>query len=116
MHSFFRVSVITSSGRMLHMLRYLHLFLYLLLTVEHLHGHYRFLYTSCNCVGSTHDNTAFQHNALYRAIVEVGGLPDGMYLVGDEAYVAADWMLVPYSGQQLPADKDATNFYISLGR
>ena len=43
-------------------------------------------------------------------------MPDGMCLVGDEAYVAADWMLVPYSGQNLPADKDATNFYISLGR
>ena len=43
-------------------------------------------------------------------------MPGGMYLIGDEAYVAANWMLVPYSGQHLPADKDTTNYYISLAR
>ncbi len=36
--------------------------------------------------------------------------------MGDEAYVACNWMMVPYSGQQLPPDQDSTNYYISLGR
>ncbi len=36
--------------------------------------------------------------------------------MGDEAYVAYNWMLVPYSGQQPPPDKDNTNYYINLGR
>ena len=71
---------------------------------------------SCNCVGSTHDSAALSLSALYRAAMEAGGLPGGMYLLGDEAYVASNWMLVPYSGQQLPPDKDCTNYYISLDR
>ena len=43
----------------------------------------RFLYVSCNYVGSTHDNAAVSLNALYRVAVEEGGLPGEMYLLGD---------------------------------
>lgn len=63
--------------------------------------------------------TAFQQSALHQAIMakgEGGEIPGGFYLIGDEAYVARDWMVVPYSGQQLPEDKDAANYYISLDR
>ncbi len=81
------VFVITSSGRRLHMLRLLCLLL-LLATHQHIHYLYMLLYVSSNRVGSIHDTNAFQHSALYSAIVEDGGMPDGMYLIGDEAYVA----------------------------
>ena len=79
----------------------------------------RFMYVSVNCVGSTHDSMAFQNSALHNAIMAGGGqgnIPGGFYLIGDEAYVASDWMVVPYSGQRLPVDMDPANYYISLAR
>ena len=76
----------------------------------------RLLYISATCVGSTHDSVAFQHSALHRAIKACGGIPGCYFLIGDEAYAAGEWMVVPFSGQKLPVDKDTANYYISLAR
>src|SRR3546814_19584132 len=65
--------------------------------------------------GSTHDAVAFAGTALEEALTGKE-LPADYYIVDDEAYSATEQFLIPWSGSQLPVDKDSYNYHHSLMR
>ena len=62
------------------------------------------------CAGSTHDSLAFSSTDLGQRL-EAGERPELFFIVGDEAYRSSNYMLTPWSGRNLPVDKDAFKFY-----
>ena len=79
-------------------------------------SHLRFIYIAFAAPGKTNDLLAFRRcNALRRWIDDIHTRFDARYyLIGDNAYLLHDSMLIPYSGtsREDPA-KDAYNFYLS---
>lgn len=75
----------------------------------------RFLFVSANHAGSTHDSVAFAGTSL-AAHIENGRLPSDFYVIGDEAYVASEQFLTPWSGRNLSVEQDAFNYHLSLMR
>jgi hypothetical protein len=69
----------------------------------------RFLYASVAMPGSQPDSSAYVVTSWKRK-----SLPPGFHLVGDNAYVLSEHMLIPYSGSQRddPA-KSAYNYFLS---
>lgn len=76
---------------------------------------YKFVFISATHAGGTHDSTAFQACALHDLIVS-GELPEWGVVVADDAYRNTLNVVTPYSGRNLPTDKDAFNFYHSSCR
>jgi DDE superfamily endonuclease len=75
---------------------------------------FRFIHVSINSPGSTNDVVAYAESSL-SDLVNV--LPDGKYIVGDNAYINTNNLLTPYSGQQKhDVAKDTFNFYLSQCR
>lgn len=71
----------------------------------------RVVYLSVRCPGKTNDLLAYQASNL-SSLIE--GLPDGYFVVGDNAYVNTNHLLVPFPGQISSTDpRDAFNFYLS---
>ena len=77
----------------------------------------RFLWWSMLTVGSTHDSLAWGMTALAEQLREMG-LPGGYWLAGDDAYVANEYMVTPYStlNAKRHRDKDSFNFFQSRCR
>ena len=48
---------------------------------------------------------------LTRQTASTFGLPNGFFIVGDNAYTCTDSLIVPYPGHGLPVELDAYNFY-----
>ena len=73
----------------------------------------RFTFASTRCAGPTHDATAFAITGLQTALEKKKILPEGYWIAGDEAYPCSEYLLTPWSGRDLPSDKDSFNFYHS---
>ena len=71
----------------------------------------RFLYAGVAMPGSAPDCSVYAVTSLKK---KVESLPQGFYLVGDNAYVLSEHMLIPYSGSQRgdPA-KSVYNYFLS---
>lgn len=74
-----------------------------------------FRFGSCQAYGNTHDSLAFSISSLGKKL-DSGEFPELYFIVGDEAYRASDYLLAPFSGRQLPRDKDTFNFFQSRMR
>jgi len=71
----------------------------------------RFLYVTCQAPGGSNDITAYRNSTL-PSYVE--GLPISRFIVGDNAYVPAEHLLTPFSGNdRLDPSFDANNYYLS---
>ena len=75
----------------------------------------RFLWTSLKSPGGTHDSLAWQSTDLHGKLTQ-HGLPEGYYLVGDDAYAARSWMVTPFPSTGLTREKSDFNFYQSRTR
>jgi hypothetical protein len=65
---------------------------------------------SIMCPGKTNDVNAYRH---LKTSDFIEALPAGYFVVGDNAYVNSDHLLVPYPGENIPDDEDAFNFFLS---
>jgi hypothetical protein len=72
--------------------------------------HLRILFASIMCPGKTNDVNAYRHSKIAELIES---LPVGYFVVGDNAYVNSNHLLVPYPGENIPDDEDAFNFFLS---
>jgi hypothetical protein len=70
----------------------------------------RIIFASIMCPGKTNDVNAYRHSKISDLIE---ALPAGYFVVGDNAYVNSDHLLVPYPGENIPDDEDAFNFFLS---
>ena len=77
----------------------------------------RIIYYSLATQGSTHDSLAFKLSSLGKQL-DNKGLPEGFWIVGDEAYVCGLWLLSPFGASQARENtyKDNFNFYLSRCR
>jgi len=75
----------------------------------------RFIYVHANSEGSTPDSVAWGCSSL-GDYLSSNGLPSGFFIAGDAAYSCSDALLTPYPGNNLPADKDAFNYFQSYYR
>ena len=67
--------------------------------------------------GNCHDATAFNASKLDALLASSEVVArNKMHLNGDAAYTARSYMMTPYKGKRLSADKDAFNFYQSQAR
>jgi hypothetical protein len=74
-------------------------------------AHCQFVYASLAAPGGTNDIVAFRKTSLFQ---KINSLPIGKYVIGDNAYMCAENLLTPFSGQQrLESAKDSYNFYLS---
>ena len=51
--------------------------------------------------------------ASVKAVIVGGSLPEEFYLIGDEAFVNSQQLLVPWSGRGLGPRKDSFNYHLS---
>jgi hypothetical protein len=65
-----------------------------------------------DCPGSTNDALAWKYTSLYSQLEE-GMMDRRWWIAGDAAYGCTDYLLCPYPGKNLPADKDSFNFHQS---
>ena len=71
----------------------------------------KFIHVSITSPGGTNDVRAFAKSKLSQLIKN---LPMGLYLVGDNAYIACEQLLTPFSGRHKnDPTKDAYNFHLS---
>jgi hypothetical protein len=71
----------------------------------------RFTSLSVLCPGGTPDSKTFYASHTYNSVQD---LPDGFFVVGDNAYVLSPMLLIPYSGNEKKnSTKDAFNFFLS---
>jgi len=71
----------------------------------------RFTSLSVLCPGGTSDSKAFYASNTYDLVQH---LPDGFYVVADNAYCLSSSLLIPYSGKDKgDKNKDAFNFFLS---
>ena len=63
------------------------------------------------CPGSTFDSKAFYTSHVYNLVQD---LPDGCFVVGNNAWVLTSNLIIPYSGKnKQDSEKDAFNFFLS---
>ena len=72
-------------------------------------SNYHFCSMSCIAPGATIDWTAWNRSDESKAVEQ---LPAGFYMLGDATYPLSDKFFIPYSGKNLPPDKDASNFFL----
>jgi hypothetical protein len=66
------------------------------------------------CPGGTSDSKAFYSSRTYNLVEQ---LPEGFYVLADNAYCLSSTLLIPYSGwEKQDKSKDAFNFFLSLLR
>eukprot|EP00186_Timspurckia_oligopyrenoides_P001328 CAMPEP_0182451238 /NCGR_PEP_ID=MMETSP1172-20130603/43609_1 /TAXON_ID=708627 /ORGANISM="Timspurckia oligopyrenoides, Strain CCMP3278" /LENGTH=363 /DNA_ID=CAMNT_0024648991 /DNA_START=1602 /DNA_END=2693 /DNA_ORIENTATION=+ len=71
----------------------------------------RFLEVCVAAPGGTNDIAAYRKTNLKRF---VDNLPVGKYVIGDNAYIASEHLINPFSGtQRMRPENDAFNFYVS---
>jgi hypothetical protein len=71
----------------------------------------RFTSLSVICPGGTSDSKSFYASNVYNLVSQ---LPDGFFVVGDNAYTLSHTLLIPYSGvNKQNQAKDAFNFFLS---
>jgi hypothetical protein len=71
----------------------------------------RFTSVSIMCPGGIGDSKVFFSSAVYDLTEQ---LPDGFYVVADNAYTLSCKLLIPYSGKEKQStSKDVFNFYLS---
>ena len=73
----------------------------------------RFLSFSCKWSGSTHDSYAWSTSSLRMSIPN---LPQGCYLIGDDAFANENRLVVPWAGRNLTPAQDSFNYYLSRCR
>jgi hypothetical protein len=73
----------------------------------------RFLFVSQKCTGATHDSLAFECTSLYRKLHK---LPEGCFIIGDEAFVCTDKVLTPWPYRSLDPWRDSFNYHLSRMR
>ena len=76
----------------------------------------KFLSFSCNWSGSTHDSFAYQTTRMFHRFEVEGSVDPKYYLIGDEAFVNTNRMLVPWGGRNLHHGKDSFNYHLSKCR
>lgn len=64
--------------------------------------------------GRVHDSRVYKNSDLARTILP--SLPENYHLVGDAAYPLSPYLLTPYKGKSLPADKEFFNHTLSRNR
>lgn len=78
---------------------------------------YRFLSVAALTPESTHDSTGFAMSSLSELLTrQTGGLPQGFWIAGDEAYPCTDRLLSPWPGRNLTVEKDCFNYWQSSAR
>ncbi len=70
---------------------------------------------SSKLCSSTNDNTSYIVTQLSKDI-KAGLLPEEYHVVLDEAYPCTEQEMSPWKGRNLPTEKDAFNYYLSLNR
>ena len=70
---------------------------------------------SSKLCSSTNDNTTYIVTQLSKDI-KAGALDKKYHVVLDEAYPCTEQEMSPWKGRNLPAEKDAFNYYLSLNR
>ena len=70
---------------------------------------------SSQLCSSTNDNTCYIVTQLSKDI-KAGRLPPQYHVVLDEAYPCMGQEMSPWKGRNLPVEKDAFNYYLSLNR
>ena len=71
----------------------------------------RCIYLFVGCPGSVSDSTAFSESVLSQLVEQ---LPSGIHLIGDNAFVPTEHMLVPYSGHEKNyTHYNVYNFFLS---
>ena len=60
----------------------------------------RFNMFSAKWSGSTHDHSAWETSAM-KGILDSGRLPEEYHIIGDEAFVNTNQLLIPWSGTGL---------------
>ena len=70
---------------------------------------------SSKLCSSTNDITAYIVTQLSKDI-KSGKLPKQYHVVLDEAYPCTEQEMSPWKGRNLPTEKDAFNYYLSLNR
>jgi hypothetical protein len=78
-------------------------------------GKCRFVFVASQVCTASHDSTAYAATSLSHHI-STGGLAAWAHVVVDAAYKCTEQELSPYKGKNLPEDKDAFNYYLSLRR
>jgi hypothetical protein len=76
----------------------------------------RFTMFSCKNSGSTNDVVAWELSNMHQLIEIERRLPPQFFLIGDEAFICSNQLLVPYSGRGLGIWKDSFNFHLSVMR
>lgn len=76
---------------------------------------YRIRVSSARTVGSTHDSLAHTVSNL-GAYLREGRLPHPFYIVGDEAYICTNSLIVPYPVSVSGPLEKCFNFFLSSYR
>ena len=67
----------------------------------------KFIWYSMATCGGTHDSLAWKATTLSK---KIESLPDGMFIVGDDAYACTDKLITPFSTQSTKGNKEKDNF------
>lgn len=78
-------------------------------------AHCKFNMFSCMNSGSTNDVIAWELSAM-KKLIDEGRLPPKYFIIGDEAFICTNQVLVPYSGRGLGPWKDSFNYHLSAMR
>lgn len=76
---------------------------------------YCFKYIDVGCNGRISDGGVFQNCSISNAL-ENGLLPNGTFLVGDDAFPLKSYLLKPFSGRNLSYGQKIFNYRLSRGR
>lgn len=76
---------------------------------------YCFSYINVGCSGRQSDGGVFQQSSLFEAL-ENGLLPDGGFIVGDDAFSLKTYLMKPYSKVTLSENQKIFNYRLSRAR
>ena len=79
-------------------------------------GDYQVHFLSKVTAGSCHDSTAFSTSGLAELLAREDGLPREYWVAGDDAYIAGEFLLTPWPGNNLLWEKDTYHNYDSSSR
>ena len=69
----------------------------------------RFVGMAAHAPGATNDSVAWQRSKVSTA---TENLPDGFFVIGDNAYANTEHLMTPYAGRNQSAEKDSYNFVL----
>mmetsp|Transcript_24147 Transcript_24147/g.57292 ORF Transcript_24147/g.57292 Transcript_24147/m.57292 type:complete len:134 (+) Transcript_24147:1595-1996(+) len=76
-------------------------------------GNRKFCMMSAEHQGACPDATAWNTSSFFNSATGLaarGGVPAPYFILADAAYGLTEYILTPYDGNNLPADKDSYNF------